>query len=221
MNIIIYYGEKGTGKSTQLASDAMRFSKTFNVAKVIVSNRQVKEDSTGRYLFLDKFSIEDLQFIKKNKVDWLYLACREKSKIDKIEKYFNGLANIYDVRETMFPFCKYINVKDGLYNAHFGGFSLEDKNKDSLLKKISQPKEQKEVTIDKIQEMDKFLDDNSIAPLNFSEWGLDYAHLMNFRKKIKNRVSNKVIVTDDEACAIANYNGCQIQWIEDLFYSLF
>ena len=65
------------------------------------------------------------------------------------------------------------------------------------------------------------LTENSEMPLNVTEWGLDYAHLMSFKSKFDKIKGNQITVTDNEASAIANFNQCKIKWIENLFFLLF
>lgn len=220
MNIIIYHGGPGTGKTTQLIADALRFADTFIEAGKIVANRQILKNEIGRYLFFDEFTMKDLSKIKHHEIDWLYLGCNECPNIEQIESYFKGYANVYDVRETMFPYCHYIHIEDGTHYAEFGGFSIQNGTKEDLIELIK-TEETKEVSIPNVEEFKKFLDANSEIPRNFREWGLDYAYLMRVRAKLQRIKGNTIIVTNDEASAIANYNAGEIEWIEDLFYTLF
>jgi hypothetical protein len=221
MKIIIYHGKQGTGKTTLLTSEALRFANSFAEAQKIVSDRKILNGDTGKFLIIDECTINDLDTVNEFEVDWLYLGFQELPSIEDIENKFK-VSTVLDVRETMFPFCKYVNFDgSGLYYADFGGYYLEDKSYEDLIKEISIPPKTKEIIIPNIEEMKNFLEKHKEPPTNFSEWGLDYAALMRVSNKLNQNPDGKIIITDDESCAIANYNCCEIKWIEDLFFNLF
>ena len=220
MRIIIYHGKQGTGKTTLLTSEALRFANSFAEAQKIVSDRKILKGDKGKFLIIDECTISDLDTVNEFEVDWLYLGFQELPDIEKIENKFK-VSTVLDIRETMFPFCNYINSDGHSYYADFGGYYFENESYEDLIKEISVPPKIKEIIIPNIEEMKIFLDKHKEPPINFSEWGLEYAALMRVSNKLNQSSDGKIIINYEETCAIVNYNCCKIQWIEDFFFNLF
>lgn len=221
MKIIIYHGKQGTGKTTQLACAALCCTAKFNDAISIVKARKIVEVDSQKYLFVDEFKINDLPLIDDQTIDWVYIAISDTAHLKVIESYFSGAPDIHEVRETMFPFCHYITLEENKYSAYFGAYRVICDTYDELIGELTEPSREIEVEITDRDGMIKFLSENSTPPNNFNEWGLDYAHLMRFSEKFRKCTSSKIIIKDDEACAITNYNAGEIDWIENLFFPLF
>ena len=217
IKIIIYTGKKGSGKTTQLATHLYG---DMASKRKIVAERQIMESDGQKFLAWDDIDFKkDLAKIPDG-IDWLYLSAETLPKNYKKQIYKRFKEDVYDVRECMFPLCNYINKEGGLYYADFGALRYSDVNKEDLIKHIDR-NESKEVAISNKEEMKSFLEANKLEPRNFIEWGLDYAFLMQFKEKFDKMTGDVINVTMDEASAISNYNACEIEWIEDLFFNLF
>jgi hypothetical protein len=223
LKIVIYHGIKGSGKTMQLTSRlASLFPGGFESAKNLLTKRLVLKTDTDHILCYDDCDLKnDLININTTGIDWLYIST------EKLPKYYRKLIwnyfgeEVYDVRECMFPLCHYIFKYNKKYYAEMGGIQFLDYSRKKVIDRISRVPDTKEISIPDINGMRVFLENNKIVPTNFIEWGLDYALLMQFYDKFNKMTDDKILVTEFEACAIANYNGGEIDWIEDLFFDLF
>jgi len=218
LKIIIYHGLKGSGKTTQLAT---LLGSDIESSKKVIAERVVLKTEYGNILHYDDCDLKkDLLNIPTTGIDWLYLSTEKLPGNYRklIWNYFGE--KVYDVRECMFPLCNYIYKYEKAYWGDMGAIAHGNKTRAGLIKLLSVV-ETKEVSIPDMDGMRSFLESNKVAPRNFREWGLDYAHLMKFYEKFNKMTDDKVLVTDDEACAIANYCDGETEWIEDLFFNLF
>ncbi len=223
MKLIIYHGKQGTGKTTQLEVAAYYNAGDCDVQQII-KERLVVTNHGQRSQYIDEFNFKtDLKLIDPTACDWIFIATQNLPKDygKKIFKKFGMEVDVFAVRETMFPLCNYMFEEiDGVI-ADFGAMSEHYYTREDLIKKLS-INPSKEVTIEDVESMALFLEQHgTIRPKNFGEWGLDWYHLQVFGEKFRNMTDNKLMVTENEACAIVNFNGCEIPWIEDTFFSLF
>jgi len=220
MKIIIYHGKPGTGKTTQLVTAAMKFSKDYNEALKIVQGRKILMRDGEQYMFIDEFTSDDFKLIDEFNTDWLYIGTQYPYFAQFFEKTFAS-ASIWAERETLFPLCNYMDRDEFKYIADFGAITFNFNSREELITELSKIAE-KEVEIENMAELLSFCEKNKEYPHNMREWSMDHAHLMRFYEKARKSPENKVVVTDDEACAISNYwNNDDPEWIDHFFFSLF
>lgn len=224
MKLIIYHGKQGTGKTTLLEVAASNCAEGNCDSQRIIQDHIVLTHFGAECQFMDEFNFDtDLELIDPRKCDWLSIATQKLP--DQYEKLifnkFGMYVDIYEVRETMFPLCNYVSVVNEKFVADFGAISSVFDTREEMIKELSS-NPSKEVIIPDVESMALFLEDHgNIRPKNFSEWGLDWAHLQSFAEKFRHMTDNKMLVTENEACAIVNFNAVELQWIEDLFFNLF
>lgn len=220
MQVVIYHGKRGTGKTTLLTAHAIN-GNTFAEAQQTVAARQVFQykDGHSKCLIIDECTLDDLDMVQEQEIDTLFLSFQQLPPTEQILSKFNN-AVIDDIRETFFPHCLYIAREYGFYTAHFGGYSESDDTYDDLIKWITRPDEIKEVTIPDVEQFKAFLDKHKEPPTNFFEWGLDYAAIMRIADKLGQSSDAIINLTKEEICALWNYNELEIQWIEDLYLKM-
>jgi hypothetical protein len=227
MRIIIFHGKKGSGKTTELSSIALCISsiKSFKQAKKAINHPHIIIDKYDNYYFWDDFSFDTdadkLPELLSLNISGLYLSTSQLPDDYEavIHKYLGDVSDL-NVRETMWPLCNYISIYDNKYYADFGGISHIYDSRTELIDAISNDRKE-EVTIINTAEFLQFLDTNRNPPRGFSEWGFNYGHLMILRDKFINRTSDTILVTENEAIAVIDYNSMEIDWIEELFFKLF